>query len=100
MKECIAKHRDLHVIVSNFRGCGKSTTLARLEARSFLYAWYPFRKVEFFSAATVENMIDPKKSAAYDRKRLLNTFVSCVVAFVLACAFFPVGSAQEREAAE
>ena len=86
MKECIAKHRDLHVIVSNFRGCGKSTTLARLEARSFLYAWYPFRKVEFFSAATVENMIDPKKSAAYDRKRLLNTFVSCVVAFVLACA--------------
>ena len=40
----------------------------------------------FFSAATVENLVDPKKSAAYDRKRLLNTFVSCVVVFVLACA--------------
>lgn len=59
-EECVARLHTKSVIVSNFRGCGKSTTLKRLQFRWFLYPrlWLT-RRIEFYDGDTADRAVDP-----------------------------------------
>lgn len=54
INNCLKKRWDRHVIVSAFRGCGKTTTLERLRRRGRFLVFY--RKLEFYDAKNLQDL--------------------------------------------